>query len=267
MNSTLDLFINTSAPARRSLVQSYSVLSTPSTPEFVLRDTVRVRLHFMTVASGARTGTTLDLGVTADVRFGAKLASTYSSSSTFLFYSESFIRDASDANDVVFYADINLNTSEFIAAFTGGATSVGLKIETEVIDGSTIQTVSQSDATGIFDVITGAEGPPTSAIPAYPVAPQADKALVGNPAGTAWTFANIVHHLPNVTTLEGGASALDTVATLTIPVGRIVQVVISGEMQQWQLLAGTQATNTPNGLLRPDDYAASTNEKVWNRIA
>jgi hypothetical protein len=164
MPSTIDLYINTSAGARRSLVQGYDVLSTPSNPEFVVRDDVRIRIHLMTVASGSRTGTTFDPGVGSTIRFGAKLLSNFVTSSSFLFYSDIFTRDASDPDDVFFYADIDLNTTQFIAAFTGTTSTIALRIECEVENSGITQTVMQNDAVGLFDVIRGDEPAPSPSV-------------------------------------------------------------------------------------------------------
>lgn len=71
---------------------------------------------------------------------------------------------------------------------------------------------------------------------------------------------------PGITALTGGgASALDGIATvgLTVPVLRTVWV--SDELQDWLLLAGTTAEDG-EGIVRPDDYATSTNEKIWTRV-
>lgn len=189
MPATLDLYINLSAPARRALVQSYASLSNASAPDFVVRDTVRLRLHFMTVASGARVGTTFDLGGTATINFGAKPTATFASATSYLFYSSSFTRDASDPADVVFEADVDLNTSELVTAL-GSAATLGVKFEVEVDDGATLQTVAQADANAVNDVIDGTSSSPTSSTPAYPAAPAADSFLTGNAAGTAWQQRN-----------------------------------------------------------------------------
>ena len=39
-----------------------------------------------------------------------------------------------------------------------------------------------------------------------------------------------------------------------------------GVVSQWRLTAGTDADNEASGIVRPDDYAPATNEKVWMRI-
>lgn len=189
MPATLDLYINTSSPARRALCQDFDSLSAPSTPEFVIRDTVRLRLHFMTVASGSRTGTTLDLGGSVTINFGAKPASNFATATSYLFYTSSFTRDATDVDDVVYEADLDLNTTEFVTAI-GSSESVGIKIEIEVDDGTALQTVAQADVLGINDVIDGTSSSPTGSTPAYPAAPAADSLLGGNAAGTAWTNRN-----------------------------------------------------------------------------
>lgn len=63
----------------------------------------------------------------------------------------------------------------------------------------------------------------------------------------------------------GGATNLDGLVTAngTYPVGIVVFIVVSGVPQMWQLTSGTQATDVANGILRPADYATTTNEKVW----
>jgi hypothetical protein len=67
-----------------------------------------------------------------------------------------------------------------------------------------------------------------------------------------------------ITSLVGGtASTLDSVATVPMTVGSIIQFWIPGEgLQTYQLQAGTTATSSP-GIIRPVDYNASTNAKIW----
>lgn len=63
----------------------------------------------------------------------------------------------------------------------------------------------------------------------------------------------------------GGATKLDGLVTAngTYPVGICVFLLISGVPQIWQLTSGTTAEDAANGIVRPDDYATSTNQKVW----
>ncbi len=62
----------------------------------------------------------------------------------------------------------------------------------------------------------------------------------------------------------GGATNLDGLATANgaIRLGTMVILSISNIGCIYQLVAGAQAENSPS-IIRPDDYAASTNEVVW----
>lgn len=71
----------------------------------------------------------------------------------------------------------------------------------------------------------------------------------------------------SLTGLTGGiAGKLDFVATTMLDVGITLGVAISGVMYFYQLTAGTQAESSPT-YIRPDDYAASTNEKYWTLLS
>lgn len=62
----------------------------------------------------------------------------------------------------------------------------------------------------------------------------------------------------------GGAAKLDGFATAGLTAGTVMVVLrISGVTQTWTLVSGTDAENVALGVVRPDDYATSTNEKVW----
>lgn len=70
----------------------------------------------------------------------------------------------------------------------------------------------------------------------------------------------------DITSLTGGtAAALDSLVTLGIPVGECRRVVIGQLVHDYVLVAGTNAEASPY-IIRPDDYATTTNEKVWRRI-
>ncbi len=75
-----------------------------------------------------------------------------------------------------------------------------------------------------------------------------------------------IQNLPDVVGLTGGGSTkLDGIPTEDIDVPVIVTIYVSAELQHWRLAAGTDAEASPS-IIRPDDYAADTNEKVWTRI-
>jgi hypothetical protein len=70
---------------------------------------------------------------------------------------------------------------------------------------------------------------------------------------------------PDITGLTGGtATDLDSIATTGLTVATTVAAVFTtGQgISFYVLTSGTDAESSPN-VIRPDDYAASTNEKVW----
>lgn len=71
----------------------------------------------------------------------------------------------------------------------------------------------------------------------------------------------------DLTGLTGGEStdldSLPTEGANAYQVGDIVSLVLANIYQKWQLQAGTGATDTESGVVRPADYASSTNEKNW----
>lgn len=74
-------------------------------------------------------------------------------------------------------------------------------------------------------------------------------------------------YYPGITGLTGGGAAkLDGIPTVNLAVKTLVLLVISDVMQYWLLKAGTNTEDAGNGVVRGDDYAATTNEKVWIQI-
>ena len=83
--------------------------------------------------------------------------------------------------------------------------------------------------------------------------------------------ASAVEYYPTVTSLIGGTSAdLDAVPTVGVTVGKMVQFLDADPatdiIRYYRLEAGTDAESSPN-VIRPDDYATTTNEKVWKFYA
>lgn len=64
----------------------------------------------------------------------------------------------------------------------------------------------------------------------------------------------------------GGSGYLNGVSTVSETAGVIVKFFVSSEPQEWLLFAGTTASDGVS-YQRPTDYNASTNAKVWKRIA
>jgi len=58
------------------------------------------------------------------------------------------------------------------------------------------------------------------------------------------------------------AQCLDAIPTVDLPTGLVVFFVLADAVQFYVLAAGTDAESSPD-VIRPDDYAIGTNEKVW----
>jgi len=72
----------------------------------------------------------------------------------------------------------------------------------------------------------------------------------------------------DITGLDGSTiTDLDSIATLTLDLNYTVltgvTVGASVPGKTWALESGTDANNPAGGVVRPDDYATTTNEKVW----
>jgi hypothetical protein len=101
------------------------------------------------------------------------------------------------------------------------------------------------------DLIVGDEATPTSAA-------DPDEYLLK---------ASAIEYLPTVTSLTGGTSAdLDAVPTVAVTVGKVIGIIDADAspdaLRVYRLEAGTTAESSPD-VIRPDDYATTTNEKVW----
>lgn len=78
-----------------------------------------------------------------------------------------------------------------------------------------------------------------------------------------------VHPRRDITSLTGGgATALDGQATAygALPTGYTVLLSYGRVGQTWQLIAGTDAEDPSNGIVRPDDYNASSNARIWVQL-
>jgi hypothetical protein len=85
--------------------------------------------------------------------------------------------------------------------------------------------------------------------------------------GFAFPTANGVFSPFLCSAYEGGdADNLNAIATRLMPIGRVIALVIDGVLQFWQLTTGTAATDTAGGILRPLDFNADTNAKLWIQV-
>lgn len=74
--------------------------------------------------------------------------------------------------------------------------------------------------------------------------------------------------LPAVTSLTGGGTALDGVATASgaTVTGAVREVLLGRTVYRYRLVNGADAESVPE-VIRPDDYHAGTNNRVWRLLA
>lgn len=71
----------------------------------------------------------------------------------------------------------------------------------------------------------------------------------------------------SITALTGGVSScLDDIETVNLSNGELRFFYLDAQLQFWRLQAGTEAEDTAAGIVRPDDYADTTNERNWVRV-
>jgi hypothetical protein len=127
------------------------------------------------------------------------------------------------------------------------------------------------------DVNRGDEGVPQSAEPAYPATTNLELKIN---KGVANGYAPLdaggkvpANHLPGgilidptITALTGtGSDALAAIVSSTLPLNRVLGVIVGSTLSFYQLQAGTNATASP-GIIRPNDYNTTTNARVWKQI-
>lgn len=97
---------------------------------------------------------------------------------------------------------------------------------------------------------------------------EADEVLVPAAADAPVLTATVMPFPAIVGLTGGGSTKLDGIATTALAAGTTVLLSYGRLPQTWQLFAGTDAeapTATP-AIVRPDDYHASTNAKVWVQL-
>jgi hypothetical protein len=82
--------------------------------------------------------------------------------------------------------------------------------------------------------------------------------------------ASAIEYYPTVTSKIGGTAAdLDSIATTTLTVGKAIQFIdedgASDLNRTYRLVAGVTAESSPD-VIRPDDFDASTNAKIWELL-
>jgi len=99
--------------------------------------------------------------------------------------------------------------------------------------------------------------------PAVAPEPASVEALDG---GEEWLEQRSARWMPAIIGLTGGGITKLDGLTTDGKADLFVVLRIASELQDWILTAGTTAEDADNGIVRPDDYATTTNEQVWKRL-
>tara|TARA_Y100000593_G_scaffold9523_1_gene17311 strand:- start:312 stop:1526 length:1215 start_codon:yes stop_codon:yes gene_type:complete len=169
-----------------------------------------------------------------------------------------------DASTDTYTAELDLNTTEIntpLARDDADDTNDVPAIENAQLEltfkessgGKPRSSVNDVIVTIKHDILLGGEGTPTNA---------------GDPDEYLLKTEGI-EFLSTVSSQVGGTSAdLDSVITTTRVVGDVVSFVDSDSSDQfrvYRLSSGTDAESAPE-IIRPDDYASGSNEKIWKAL-
>jgi hypothetical protein len=88
----------------------------------------------------------------------------------------------------------------------------------------------------------------------------------------AWLAVYAIRYHRDVTGLTGGGSTkLDGIPTTTLAARTLIHLMreVDGyqRLETWRLSASTDAEDEAGDIIRPDDFHASTNAKVWFKLA
>jgi hypothetical protein len=182
-------------------------------------------------------------GAACDLPSGASLVFALKETSTDTVLLTSCVSWTLAAN--TYSGTVSLNTTEIDDAFDAAPTATEIPCVAELIYVIAGQQRSSQTITAQIDddVYSGTEGTPTPGTPGYPTA----------------------LNVPEL--LTGGHSALRAVITAAgaTGLGKIIVQPIGGIAQWWQLSTGTTADDDIS-VIRPTDYATTTNEQIWLRI-
>jgi hypothetical protein len=150
--------------------------------------------------------------------------------------------------------ELILHTAELTAAF---ATATVLRITTALEIHWWASGEASTPAISDTDTICHIDRP------AIEPEPGSVEVLTG---GEEWLEERAPRWYPAITGLTGGGSTkLDGLITAGKS-SLLTSIYVSSELQDWILFSGTNAEDSANGIVRPDDYDASTNAQVWKRV-
>jgi hypothetical protein len=254
------------------LIQAPGLSNPVSALRFKRGDESRLETVFL------RGGQAVILGDPAllEIQFGAKERGKYHAG--YLVHAAGWTMPATGAEPPTYACDANFHTTELNAAMGVGGDSelseITLMGELTWREGSGEPTSTRTFLVVVEnDVNRGTEGVPTDANPPYPL-PDAIEVTAnkGQPNGYApLDPSGMVPaiHLPGgihpaVTALTGPAS-LAAILTAALPPGHVLGCVINAALSFYPLQSGTDAESLP-GIVRPGDFHAAANARVWKQV-
>lgn len=136
-----------------------------------------------------------------------------------------------------------------------GLASASIYLEIEVTDGSGNRVTRQQIQTTLHGEVIAEDALAPVGLPTYLNEAQSRAAFVQNKSGLTGLTGGTGTDLDGIATANGAVSA-----------GEIVAVTLSDAVSFYQLQSGTDSEDSPT-VIRPDDYASSTNEVIWKRLA
>jgi hypothetical protein len=146
-------------------------------------------------------------------------------------------------------AKFAVNTYDMLALLLAGTSSISMELELTDPDGDK-RTIYRDTVSLLTEVIDNA---------AFTPQPQASYYTATE------TRSRFIMNRSEITGLTGGGSTnLDGITTASgaVSAGTLVAVNVGNTLYHYELVSGTDAESSPN-VIRPDDYASTTNEYVW----
>lgn len=154
--------------------------------------------------------------------------------------------DLTDDPGGFYIATLDLSGDDLAALLPAGTAQVFCHLEIETITDGVAQSSQSCPVVILSDVIRPGDGA---------------VAITSQPSPSPLLY------FKNITALTGGgATALDGISTVG-KTALLVTLYVADELQTWRLFAGTTAEDSAAGIVRPDDYNASTNAQIWKRLA
>lgn len=213
---------------------------------------IGVQFHRDGVPELLASGTTITFGIKANNDFaGSYLASATS-------WTAATTTASTDQVDSDFYySTVDLTGSGVTDLLGSNDRQAEAMCEWELDISGAGERISTSiiDVTLEADLNRGGEGTPSGGNPPWPS-----------------DVSQLIRYRNDITSGIGGTSAdIDSLTTTSITdfpyTIAINNADNSDNLEFWTLSSGTSAEDYGNGIIRPDDYATTTNQKIWTRSA